>query len=410
VAGNTKTPGGHRPVVVWDDASVTTTYANQADVTVSGEAINVLFGVEQIRQDGQEALLVQLSKQLTLPPSVAKRLAIDLRNAVGDLETNSGAQVRAPAVTAKERKATAQESPDPSRTVWHLEKILALFRLLGGSDTLIDLEQSFKLVPGRILEYRFLLGLNRRDLGSGADERFASICEGIGMPQNLLASFRQTLADANHVYFGVEKDGQTLMFKAYLEFRDKIEREIRGAAVAGRAFPLFTGFKWDASSPTRQAVTRYAWYPSLPAAEILERLRVIVEAGAYGELVAIVRGIAELALKKVPHCDIQYLEVSEEGNPRRSFDINLYKSDLRLADLFPHLLSSLLHYGVPSDRFEPLYQRIKTERFGHLAGGLDREQKDFITIYYGVKQIHSSQLASASIVAVDRRHEVASKR
>lgn len=277
-----------------------------------------------------------------------------------------------------------------------------LFRHLGGLNARIDIEHSFKAVHGQLLEGRFLLGISRRQTEAGRDARIVSICERIGMPQSLLASFRRILPDANHVYFGVEKDGQALLLKTYLERRDRIEQEIRGVDPAGRSFPLFTGFKWDTSAPGRQAVTRYDWYPSLPVPEMLQRLRTTIESSRHGELFDVAAGIAKRASEQLSHSDIQYLEVSESGNPRRSFDINVYKSGLRVADLFPHLLRALRHYAIAPDSFEPLYQRIKTERLGHLAGGLDREAKDFMTVYYGVKQVHSSQLGSAKVVAADR--------
>jgi len=384
---------------------MTSTYANIADVTASREAINILFGVEEARQAGQHEVRVHLSKLVALSPLAAKRFAIALKNAVRDHETRWGAQESVSAVSVREQKVTPHENRDPSGTEKHLERILTLFRHLGGLDAKIDFEQSFKSVHGHLFENRFLLGTSRRETGGSPDERIALICEKIGMPHNLLVSFKRTLPDANHVYFGVEKDEQTLMFKAYLEYRDKIEKEIGGAGVTGRSFPLFTGFKWDVSSPTRQAVTRYAWYPSLPVPEILERLRMMVEPSRHSELFEIVEGIAKRASEKISHSDIQYLEVTEEGNPRRSFDINLYKSGLRVEDLWPYLSRARRHYAIPSDRFETLYQRIKTDRFGHLAGGVDRENKDFMTIYYGVKDIHSSQLASARIVAGDRPHD-----
>lgn len=384
---------------------MTTTYANTAEAALSREAIDVLFGVEQLREAGQNEVKVQLSRRFTLSPLVAKRLAIDLENAVMDHRVKRGDHEPGPAVS--ERQSKPREDRDPSGTVPHLERILTLFRLLGSFDTQIDFERSFKVVPGDLFQDRFLLGLDRRDLGSSAEERIAPICEKIGMPRNLLTSFLQGLADANHVYFGVEKDARGLLYKAYLECRDKIEKEICGTSVAGRSFPLFAGFKWDASTPARQAIARYDWYPSLTFHEIHERLQMIIAPGGHDELLAIVRGIAERAAGRTSNDDIQFLEVGEQGNPRRSFDINLYKSGLRLADLFPHLLSALRHYGVISESFEAVYQRIKAERFGHLAAGVDREGKEFMTIYYGAKQVHGSQLASATIVAADRPRDVA---
>jgi hypothetical protein len=118
----------------------------------------------------------------------------------------------------------------------------------------------------------------------------------------------------------------------------------------------------------------------------------------------IVGGITKRASEKISHSDIQFLKVTEEDNPRSSFDINIYKSGLLLGNLWPYLLRALRHYAVPSGRLETLYQRIRTERFGHLAGGVDREDRDFMTFYFCVKHVHSSQLGSATIASGNRPH------
>ena len=263
-----------------------------------------------------------------------------------------------PALPIEEQKVKADDNRDASGKEQHAEKVLTLFRHLGGLDSRIDFEHSFKAFHGHLFENRFLLGIDRRETEGSRDERIVLICEGIGMPDNLLASFKRTLPDANHVYFGVEKNEQSLLFKAYLELRDKIEQEIGGADVSGRSFLLFTGFKWDAFSPTRQAVTRYDWFSSLPVPDMLDHLQMTIEPSRHHELLEIVRRITERASKEMSHGDIQYLDVTEEGNPRRSFDINIYKSGLRLEDLYPHLLRALAHYAIDPGRFESLYQRI----------------------------------------------------
>jgi hypothetical protein len=131
---------------------------------------------------------------------------------------------------------------------------------------------------------------------------------------------------------------------------------------------------------------------------MLERLRMTIDPNRHQGLFDVARGIVEGASEKIPHGDIQYLEVTEEGNPRRSFDINLYKAGHRVEDVYPFLMKAAQHYAIPSDRFNSLYERIKTERFGHVAGGVDREDRDFMTVYYGVKHIDSSQLRSAAVV------------
>ena len=137
------------------------------------------------------------------------------------------------------------ENGEASGSRERLEKVLTLFQQMGGLDAKIDFEHSFKAVHNHLFENRFLLGVDRQETEGNRDERIAFICENIGMPLNLLASFKRSLPDANHVYFGVERNDQTLLFKVYLEFRGNIEKEIGGAPIAGRSFPLFTGFKWE---------------------------------------------------------------------------------------------------------------------------------------------------------------------
>lgn len=325
---------------------------------------------------------------------------------VGNHDANLGAQESAPAVSGGERRATPEGNQETSVTDGHLGTVLALFKHLGELDAEIDFEPSFKVAHGRLFENRFLFGVRRRATGGDLDERVAAICDRMGMPHQLLESFRRTLPDANHVYFGVEKDEQTLILKAYLEYRDRIEEEIAGGKSAGRSFTLFTGFKWDTSSPARQAITRYAWYPSLSVPDMLERLRMCIEPGRNGELLKSIGEVIRRASERIACGDIQYLEVSEEGNPRGSFDINIYKSGLRLEELYPYLSGLLRHYAISSNRIESLYQKIRTERFGHLAGGVDRQNKEFMTVYFGARRIHSSQLRSARIVAADHAHSV----
>ena len=39
------------------------------------------------------------------------------------------------------------------------------------------------------------------------------------------------------------------------------------------------------------------------------------------------------------------------------------------------------------EEFDILYDRVKKKTFGHLTGGINREGKDFLTIYHGVETI-----------------------
>jgi hypothetical protein len=54
-------------------------------------------------------------------------------------------------------------------------------------------------------------------------------------------------------------------------------------------------------------------------------------------------------------------------------------------EIYPFLLRMCQHYCTPPEQFAPLYARVKARTFGHLSGGIDREGRDFLTVYYGVK-------------------------
>lgn len=384
--------------IVGDETGMTTTYANTTGVTAGRDLIEIFFGVEQARQAGTQEIGIRLVRRVSLTLPVARQLAIGLDNALGNDRAELGGRGPAGGVSLPELGSRAQPLREKTPgSEEEIDRILLLFRQVGSLDALIDFEPSFKLIDSRLLENRFLLGTSRDATDGNWGDRIILICENIGMPDNLLAAFSQGLRDANHVYFGVEKNDRTLLFKAYLEFRDKAEKEIGKADAAAGSFPLFTGFKWDSGAPTRQAVSSYTWYPSLPLPEIRERLGTTFGASRRSELLEIVENIAKTASERISPSDIQFLEVTEEGNPRRSFDLNIYKSGLLLRDVHEDLLRALRYCAIPRGRFERLYQRIKAERIGHLAGGVDRDGRDFMTVYYGVRDIQSSQLATATI-------------
>ena len=378
--------------ILWDDTGMRNTYANITEVTGSREEIKILFGVEQARQTGRNEVRVQLSNQVVLRPLIAKQIAIVLNNIVRDYEVRLGALDSAPSESIASTVEELSKHIFVSGTERAVEKGIALLQSVTGLDVEIGFERSFKVLQKQLLNNRFLLAINRQDLEDKSDEYLTAICKAIAMPGNLFEPFKRYLRDANHIYFGFEDNGKAALYKVYLEFRDIIEEEIRGRDTGSESFLLHLGFKWDLKDSTRQATTRYEWFPSLPVPDILPRLRKIVDPYRHGDLLEISESIVTQASERISHNDIQYLEVTEESNPRKSFDINIYKAKFQLEELYPFLLKTMQYYSIPFERFRPMYERIKTKRFGHLAGGVDREGRDFLTVYFGVKYIYGHHL------------------
>jgi hypothetical protein len=285
--------------------------------------------------------------------------------------------------------------PEPGESV---NIVMTLFKSLGQLDTTIDFEQSFKMAAGRLFENRFLLGLARSGDPHRLDGQLGSICKRIGMPKALLSRFAHDMNDADHVYFGIEKDDDAITLKTYLEYRRRFEPATIGTAIRRPPGNLFVGYKWVLSEPSRQSVTEYAWQPDLPLADIRTRVSAHLAAAPDRRLAGIAADLVGLVAARLPCTDIQYLEVSEHGNPRRSFDINLYKSGYRLLDVEHLLAEAALCFGISRERFKRLCDRAGPQRFGHLAAGVDRRGNAFMTCYYGASKIQGSQLRGARVV------------
>jgi hypothetical protein len=278
---------------------------------------------------------------------------------------------------------------------WQAGIIVDLLRRLGDLDTAVDLEQSFKIAPAFIAVDRLLLGVSRTT--GVIDSGILRICDEIGMPGDFRDAFASHLLDANHVYFGAESSDAGLTLKVYLEYRDQIEARLaRIGDIPGPA-KLFTGFKWDAAAPARRMQTDYRWFPSLPTSDILAAVRGGYPLNTVAGLGDVAVAIIERTLERGASADVQYLEVAEPGNARRSFDLNVYKTGYRLADVRHLLLEGGRRCNLPSDWFNRFLDRIEEHHLGHIAGGVDRSGREFLTVYHGARKLQPGQLRDARV-------------
>ncbi len=129
--------------------------------------------------------------------------------------------------------------------------------------------------------------------------------------------------------------------------------------------------------------TRYLWHPRLQADALEARM-----AAAYGEGVPLeaARALLGLAVARVPAAQLQLLEVEEDGNARRSFDLNVYDAGLAVRDAQAALARLREHFGVRPGQFQALYDQVRAKPLGHLAGGVHRDGAPFATVYYGVER------------------------
>lgn len=241
-------------------------------------------------------------------------------------------------------------------------------------------ERSFRLAPGQLQANRFLLSINSQQLPADALERSWAICRHLGLPEAQRQAVEQAFGRAAHVHFGFEGEPGRTFCKLYLE-RKVGGLEAAEARETGRPALLYTAFKWDTASGAH-VVSQYHWWPGLSAAAIADRMAAQFE-GADQALVAQAQAVLDACAKRLAAERLQYLEVTEAGQPRRSFDLNAYDANLTLRDLQPVMFALRDQLAIGPSRFQALYDQVKGKRFGHLAGGIHRDGRPFFNVYFG---------------------------
>ena len=237
-------------------------------------------------------------------------------------------------------------------------------------------ERSFKMSRGALLGERALVGVPRR---GARPESLVGICRALSMPAPYLVAFAEGLAAADIVHFGYEESASGLLYKVYLEYATRVY----GAGKGGAPLLLHLAYKWDSLDPERRAIARYECFPGITTREILARLRQLYAGQPDAPSLAAASDIASLVSARGGEVPM-YLEVTEEGNPRASFDLNLHPAGLCLEEVEPCLRDLQRRYAIAEGGFSALWQRVRTEKLGHVAGGRSRDGGDFFTVYHEV--------------------------
>ena len=363
--------------VHWDDSGVKSAYANVFDIAGSREEIALLFG--QSRPSDKDGKPVPLTNRILLNPLTAKRLLAQLTRIIREYETTYG---RLTKDSPLQRPMPKARLPNFKSSPTH-EKVDLLFRLLNDLHLRVAFERSFKVSERNLNGSRFLVGANKHTIARSRHKSIVDACARLGMPDNLLETFRENFAEANVFGFGVDENQETCVVKAYLEFGFRYEEAMKKPPHERDPYISQLGFKWDAADNARCALTKYRCFPALGPQDMLERL----STGFYGakdsKPYGIIEQAMELASSRAGGGKFLYLELNEGNNPRSSFDLNLYAANLRMQEVYPFLAQMCRHYSIPDESFHALCEPVRDMIFGHLAGGIDRMGKDFLTVYFG---------------------------
>jgi len=358
--------------------------ADVFEVLCTREEIVLAFGTLGDAGDRRAALIpAALASRVVLSPYGAKRLAARLRGAIGDYESRFGSlNGEVPVFTPP-----GSGPPPPTATATPEQTMLradTLRRLVASLGTACGLERSFKMSAGSLMTNRFILMLKKDDVAGDPEGAFSAVFRELGMPEGFLRDCREQLGRAEFVHFGFEERHDGCTYKVYLEFKPAAPTD-PGTDGGGREpYLVFLGFKWDPDAPQSCAVSRYLCYPGLSLPEIQGKLGVLFKGNPGCTSFETARAVLGEIAGDLSGAPLTYVEVSEENNPRRSFDLNFYGSPLGVGHLRRALQEGARRYGLPGEHFQRFSDSINGKRFGHLSGGGDRAGRDFLTVYYGL--------------------------
>lgn len=237
-------------------------------------------------------------------------------------------------------------------------------------------EDSFKIRTEQLISGRILIGV---DCAQAPAVHMLALAARLGVPEHCLDVLRAGAGEANTVFFGLEQSGGAALVKVYLEFWDVVREKVSRTGTRAPQL-LHLGVKWDSTRPDEHEVARYACHPLLGVRDILRRIA-LCYADPASPLCALAQALVRQAAHRHPDASLLYLEVSEEGNPRSSFDINLYKAGMLLGDARAMLMAAAAQLGVAAADMERQLVLLGGCPLGHLSSGIDRHGHEFLSVY-----------------------------
>ena len=252
--------------------------------------------------------------------------------------------------------------------------VLRCVEALGAS---FGFERSAKLVDGALYDDRCLMSLHRSAFGADPVSALCELVSVLGAPEFVRDALPEAMRGAQVFHIGHESEGGEAMRKLYFEYLG----DARAAMAAGRPVLVHLAHKWVVGAARSTAITRYVWRPCATLADAEAR---IVERLPAPRLRVIALDLLERAASLADKGGFNMLDVEEAGNPRHSLDINLYDARLALSDVEPLLMRAGVAFSVPSTRIISVFQPAQAP-LGHLAAGVDRKGREFVTFYFGVE-------------------------
>jgi len=239
-------------------------------------------------------------------------------------------------------------------------------------------ERSIKLCERTLLANRYLCGISTAAI---PDKNLFDLCRKMEMPEDYLYALKERLPDADILHFGFEESESGFIYKVYVEYAIRYYAALASNVRDVDKVLVHVAYKWDVLNRKKRTIARYQAYPGMSISELLSRLEAIYTDNPCSRSFAAAKDIITLAAGRSATTPM-YLAVSEEGNPRSSFDINLHHANLLLCDIEPQVRLLCEYFSISLEKMQRWFAQVSGEKLGHLSGGISRNGSEFLTIYY----------------------------
>jgi hypothetical protein len=190
---------------------------------------------------------------------------------------------------------------------------------------------------------------------------------------------------ANLLLLGFDLNNEKPIYKVYLEYWDQILAQLPYDRRSEQAQLMHRGFKWECLEPTKFNITDYHFLP-LDTKLDVERQVSQSFAHASSNCLQAAQSIIDKAYERLASSHsaskFTFLQVSEAGNDRNSFDINLYPANLTVGNIEAEVLELANHLQIDKDLVTRLMDLTRNKTLGHISSGQGRDGQEYFCVYY----------------------------
>ncbi len=242
----------------------------------------------------------------------------------------------------------------------------ALRAALAGIERPLLRERSAKAGAAGLRTGRYLVSFPRGALGPGPRRTLQAMCAGLGAPEAGFAPLDRLQSRACAVHFGYDPEPAGTVLKCYLEFAPEDQPE---------PGMVFLALKWR--SDGAHVLSRYWTRDGIGTSAQKAIVNEVLPSGP-------VRKTMLALMRQSPEAEaLRFLEVEEQGSPRRSVDLNLAGWHQKVGDR-KGLLSTLLGATAQARAY---VDEQANDALGHVAAGIARDGQPFATLYHGAHRV-----------------------